>query len=80
MVIQDLVTGECYNNLADAYTKLGEYREAIDYYSKSLQLIKVIYGNSQPAATAYINLGSAYFSLGEHQRAIECFYQSLETN
>ncbi|MGE3954467.1 MAG: tetratricopeptide repeat protein [Parachlamydiales bacterium] len=56
--------------IGDTYESLGEYRKAIEYHEKSLQIFLKL-GDLAGVGRAYGNLGNAYFSLGEYCKAIE---------
>ena len=59
-----------YNKLGDVYGPLGDLKEAIEYYERSLGIAKEI-GDIAEEVQAYRNLGSAYDSLNEFKQAIE---------
>lgn len=57
---------------------LGNSKEAIEYYTKSLDINLKVYGESHPnVARDYNNLGSAWFQLGDAQKAIAYFTKAL---
>ena len=51
--------GAGYGNLGNAYQSLGDYRKAIEYYEKCLQIEKEI-GDRAGEGHTYGNLGNAY--------------------
>ncbi|XP_044172276.1 G-protein-signaling modulator 2-like, partial [Acropora millepora] len=75
--------GTAYGNLGCAYQSLSDYRKAIEYHEKHLEIAKEI-GDRAGEGRAYGNLGTAYQSLGDYRKAIEyhekrlgCAYKSL---
>ena len=64
-------------NLGSAYMTLGEYRRAIEYYEKHLQIAREL-DDRRGAGQDLANLGNAYDFLGEHPRAIEFYEQQLQ--
>jgi len=65
------------NGLGDAYKFLGEYRRAIEYHEKHLEIAREI-ADRQGEGIALGNLGVAYYFLGEYRRAIEYHEKHLE--
>jgi tetratricopeptide (TPR) repeat protein len=66
----DELTTEDYFNRGYAHTKKGEHNEAIEDYTKSIEL------NPRPAA--YNNRGLAYKGLGQYEEAIQDFNQAID--
>lgn len=60
-----------YNNLGAVYQQKGNYREAIQYYEKSVRL-------SPKNSPAFDHMGLAYESVGEWEPAIESYKRSIE--
>jgi tetratricopeptide (TPR) repeat protein len=60
-----------YNNLGNAYTRLGRYEEAIEAYKQAIK----INPNSTEACT---NLGIVYNELGRYQEAIDVHKQAIK--
>ena len=52
-----------YSGLGSIYRERGDYRHAMEQYTKSL--------NIEPNVDAYYERGQTYESLGEHQKAID---------
>lgn len=63
-------------NLGTAYSALGNYTQAIDYYQQSLTIAREI-GDRQGEGNWLGNLGAAYHSLGDYPQAIDYYQQSL---
>ncbi|MGD1698310.1 tetratricopeptide repeat protein, partial [Dapis sp. BLCC M229] len=69
--------GICLNRLGIAYSFLGEYHKAIEYFQQSLQIAREI-GDLSTEGKALGNLGNVYDSLGEYHKAIEYHQQDLQ--
>lgn len=59
----------CFN-LGIAYDSLGQYKRAIEYQNKSLEIRKKI-GDPKEEASCWRNLGNAYTSLRDYGQAIK---------
>ncbi len=68
--------GSALGNLGIAYTKLGEYAKAIEYYEQALIIFREI-GDRRGEGSTLGNLGNAYVNLGENAKAIEYYEQRL---
>ena len=66
----------CYTNLGATYYALGDFRKAIEYYKKSLEIMKEI-GDRAGELKNYTNLGATFRSLGDFKKAIEYLEKSL---
>jgi len=64
------------NNLGTAYEALGQYKTALSYYLKSLELTKNI-KTKEGIGNNYHNLGSIYYWLSEYDLAIDYIEKSL---
>jgi tetratricopeptide (TPR) repeat protein len=62
-----------YNNLGNAYARLGRYRQAMDDYEQSIKI------NSAYANARY-NLGVVYEMLNRPNEAIEAYEQAIRIN
>ncbi len=62
-----------YNNIAIIYRKQGKYEEALEVYTKSLDIMTRIYGgdNHLDVAKSYNNIGNVYDSQGKYEEALE---------
>lgn len=67
----------CLGNLGNAHMDLGEYRKAIEFYERALNISKEI-GDRLGEGRSLGNLGNTYRILGEFQNAIEYSKQSLQ--
>ncbi|XP_078684721.1 uncharacterized protein LOC144918101 [Branchiostoma floridae x Branchiostoma belcheri] len=69
------------NKMGNAWSNLGDYRKAVNYYEQSLQKEKSNYGegNAHPdIAVTLSNLGNAWSDLGDHRKAVSFHEQSLQ--
>ena len=67
----------CLKLLGNYFLYLGNYRQAIDFYQKSLEIAREI--NDRTGEGVVLgNLGNAYYNLGEYQRTLAFHRQSLE--
>lgn len=65
--------------LGQTATRLGEYNNAIDLYTQSLDLRKKIFGEMHPrVGMAYLNLGNAYAYSDAYEDAAKAYQKSLE--
>ena len=62
-----------YNNLGEAYGKLGRFQEMIEACQQALRI-------RPDYAKAYNNLGAAYGNLGRYQEAIEVLKKATKIN
>nr|XP_058969439.1 tetratricopeptide repeat protein 28-like [Pocillopora verrucosa] len=69
--------GASYCNLGNAYQGLGEFKTAIKYHQRDLEIAKEV-GDKAGEGASYGNLGNAYDSLGEFKTAIKYHQRDLE--
>ncbi|MGD0786327.1 MAG: tetratricopeptide repeat protein [Sedimentisphaerales bacterium] len=62
-----------YNNLGNAYARLGRWQDAIESYEQAI-------GIKPDYAQAYYNLGNTCYSLGRCYEAINFFEQAIKIN
>lgn len=65
-----------YNNLGVVNHFLGNYPEALDYYSKTVRLRQAM-GDMAGVAGGYNNMAKIYFNQDNYPRALECILQAL---
>ena len=66
------------NNLGLAYEAVGRYREAIEVYTASFELIEPSSrASQQQLATIAGNIGAAYYELGELEQALSWYRRDL---
>ncbi len=63
--------------MGNAYSSLGQYQQAIDYYLPALQLYQEL-GNPHRVIMCLDNLGKTYRALKQYPQAIECYQAILE--
>jgi len=52
-----------YTNIGSVYTRQGEYKKALEYYSKALDISRFVLGENHPSiATSYNNIGVVSYS------------------
>ena len=71
------VEGRSYCNLGNAYQDLGEFKTAIKYHQRHLEIAKEV-GDKAGEGKSYCNLGNAYQGLGEFKTAIKYHQRDLE--
>ncbi|MBV6342176.1 tetratricopeptide repeat protein [Candidatus Magnetobacterium casense] len=75
---KDISVGNFLNTYATSLWKLGEARQAIAFFEKSLAISLEVYGERHPdVAGSYNNIGSAWDNLGDSKQAIEFYEKSL---
>ena len=65
-----LVTAEAYKNLGTVYYAKEMYTQAINYYTKSLE-ISLQLNDKRAVANSYNNLGSVYYCKNDFNKAID---------
>jgi len=70
----------CYNNIGFIYENQGEYKKALDYHLKALNLFKSSEEReSHPGvAASYTGIGSVYENQGKFNKALKCYMRSLD--
>ena len=69
--------GRSYCNLGIAYNSLGQFKTAIKYYQRHLEIAKEV-GDKIGEGRSLGGLGNAYNSLGPFKTAIEYHQRHLE--
>lgn len=64
-------------SIANAYRRIGEYRRAIEGYSRVLELRKELKDN-RGSALSLTHMGALYLGLKEYRKSIQCYTQALE--
>ncbi len=65
------------NKIAYIYWEAGNYKDAIDYFTQSLNINKAI-NNKNALKVIYSSLGMIYTDLGKHDKALEAFTENLK--
>ena len=74
----DVKKASIYNQLGLMKYKQGEYKEAISYYEKNLEMSKKLLSPNDPHfASCYCNMGNVYLQTGEYTKALSNFEKSL---
>jgi len=69
------------NSLGTMYKGEGAHSTALEYYTKSLEMMKAVYGehtNHSSIATSYGNIGDVHKQLGNYDTALEYYTKSME--
>ena len=66
----------CYISLGLIHWQQGNYKTALEYFSKALDISNE-YGNNKSIMTCYNNMGCVYREMNELDRAKEYFHRSL---
>ncbi|XP_066015434.1 tetratricopeptide repeat protein 28-like [Pocillopora verrucosa] len=69
--------GSSYGNLGNAYQGLGQFKTAIQYHQRRLEIAKEV-GDKAGEGRGYGNLGNAYQGLGQFKTAIQYHQRRLE--
>jgi len=70
--------GRLFNNIANVYSKQGEYAKALEWNQKSLVIKEKVLGLEHPStAITYNNIADVYSSQGEYAKALEWNQKSL---
>jgi len=78
LVIDGFELGTIYNNLATIFCQKKRYEDAIQEYSKALEIFKALCGADYSSiATTLNNLAKVYLELGEHVHALDYYCQAL---
>jgi tetratricopeptide (TPR) repeat protein len=68
-----------YNNIGEAYRKMGEYSKALSSHEKALEIRqKTLPANHRDLATSYNNIGLLYYNIGEYSKALSSHEKALE--
>lgn len=71
-----LVSAEAYKNLGTVYYAKGMYSQAINFYSKSLD-ISLQLNDKRAIANSYNNIGSVYYRKGDYVKSLEHLQKCL---
>jgi tetratricopeptide (TPR) repeat protein len=65
-----LETAKGISNLGFVYQNLGDYNNALEHFSKALEIAQRLYPHHPSTAVALANVGLAYHQLDEHESAL----------
>jgi len=77
MIGESMILG----NLGNVYMREGQNNTALEYYTKSMEMMKIVYGenvNQCNIAINYDNIGNVHMTLGNYDTALECYTKSLK--
>ena len=70
-----------YNNIGVIHDRLGNYKTALDFYLKAININKTVFDIKNPElATNYNNIGTLYLSQGNNNEALKYFQLGLISN
>ncbi|OFX86884.1 MAG: hypothetical protein A2W99_03990 [Bacteroidetes bacterium GWF2_33_16] len=76
--VSDKTLCNIYNNIGFNYFYLNNQQKSVEYFNRSTELAKKIYGNNSPSvATIYHNIGSIYFANNKFNEAKDYFVNSI---
>ena len=64
-------------NLGSDYNKLGDFKKALHFHERCLQIARKV-GDVSMEGVAYGNLGSDYHEIGDYKKALHCNERLLE--
>jgi len=71
----------CYAGMASCFKETDDFNMAIDYYKKSLDVNKALYGEEHPQVATNLNsIGSFYNEIGKYEEAQTFLFQALAIN
>ncbi|MGC1120505.1 MAG: tetratricopeptide repeat protein, partial [Candidatus Methanofastidiosia archaeon] len=68
---------KCYTNFGDIYYGLGDFKKALEYHERSLEIAEET-GDKDGKLVCYTNLGNVYNDLGNLRKALEYLEESLK--
>jgi TPR repeat protein len=73
-----LEIAEIYNNLGNAYNNKEEYKTAMEWHYKALEIRLIIGENTFDVARSYNNIGNVYRGMGKSKEALTYFLESIK--
>jgi len=70
-----------YSHIGGVHNQLGNFDTALEYYTKSMEMMKAVYGehtNHSNIAVSYNSVGEVHKHLGNYDTALEYYNKSLE--
>ncbi|CAF3869506.1 unnamed protein product [Rotaria sp. Silwood1] len=69
----------CYNQLGLIKRDQGDYKQALDFYEKSIKIKQTILPDDDPnLAMSYNNIALVYKNMGDYSKALEFYEKDLE--
>jgi len=72
----DKKIGKDYNNIANIYIDIGDYKKSTDYYFKALRLIEQ-YNDKAALASNYYNIASNYYTIGKENYSVDYLNKAI---
>ncbi|EGD80080.1 hypothetical protein PTSG_10354 [Salpingoeca rosetta] len=70
---------QALNNISQAYSKKGEYAQAIDFSHRVLQIRRATLGEQHPdVAASYVSLGTFYDAKADYDQALVYLHKALD--
>ena len=66
-----------YNNLGVLYREMGKFKEAKDFFERSLLLREQLGSSNDRMANAHINLGELNLAMGIYEKATDHYFKAL---
>jgi serine phosphatase RsbU (regulator of sigma subunit) len=67
--------GVVYISIADVYSIMESYGNAVQYYEKSIEILRAT-GDSIALASALLNQGDCYYNMGKYELALNSFEEA----
>ena len=72
-------TAKSYNNMAVVYYEQGDYKKALEYNEKALEINERVLGRDHPdTAKSYYNMAGVYSAQGDNEKALKFNEKALE--
>jgi len=75
--INEIAKAQTYNNIATIYRTKGDYRRAVEYLQRAIELSER-YGKYREASYTKINLGDTYREMKDYEKAEKYLLEGLE--
>lgn len=73
------VAAVLHHNLGEVYRRLGNYEEAVQSLTKSLEIVQDLYGENSPAAAEDLSsLGRTYFNENRYTKAEQTIQEAID--
>ena len=67
--------GVAYISIADTYSIMENYSNAVNFYDKSIEILRST-ADSVSLASALLNAGDCYYNMGDYDEALRCFEEA----